>query len=181
MGPILLVMTEESRASKEVVRDVLLDINRARAGLHRTRDGWIYLMCMKEKFWEILAERIDRRDLMNDPRFASQTARRQNRKELTEELDAAMSRKTTQDWLAILGGAIPAAPIYNVDQAFENPFMATTGMVTSVAHPQAPDLKVLASPLKIDGARPPKAACPPLGSGNNRLLDEARSDARSVP
>lgn len=148
----------------------------------RTRDGWIYVMCMKDKFWETLAERIDRTDLLADPRFATQASRRQHRDALTLELDEAMGRRTTQDWLTILAGAIPAAPIYAVDEAFENPFMQQTGMVTTVLHPAAPDLKVLASPLKIDGLRPSKTACAPLGSGNERYFAQraAAAGARSV-
>ena len=138
----------------------------------RTQDGWIYVMCMKDKFWEILAERTGRPDLIADPRFASQAARLENRDELTTELDAAMSAKTTREWLDVLAGAIPAAPIYDVAEAFTNPFMTAIGMVTSVSHPALGDMKVLATPLKLDGERPAKAACPPLGSGNERYLGQ---------
>ena len=41
----------------------------------RTRDGWIYVMCMKDKFWEVLAEKIGRPELVKDPRFATGAAR----------------------------------------------------------------------------------------------------------
>lgn len=140
----------------------------------RTADGWIYVMCMKEKFWEILAERVGRPELISDARFSTQQARRVNREALTAELDAAMSRKTTREWLAVLAGAIPVAPIYGVEEAFTNPFMAETAMVTEVTHPSAGRLKVLASPLKVDSERPPKAACVPLGADNERLLAPLR-------
>jgi crotonobetainyl-CoA:carnitine CoA-transferase CaiB-like acyl-CoA transferase len=136
----------------------------------RTRDGWIYVMCMKDKFWEIFAERIDRPDLVEDPRFASQKARLEHRAELTAILDQAMSTRTTDEWLSLLRGTIPTAPIYRVDEAFANPFMAETGMVTAIDHPVGGKLKVLASPLKIDGRRPGKAPCPPLGADNASLL-----------
>lgn len=136
----------------------------------RTGDGWIYVMCMKDKFWEILAERIGRAELITDPRFATPAARLENRPALTDELDRAMSLRTTNEWLAVLGGAIPAAPIYRVDEAFTNPFMVETGMMTSVDHPVAGELRVLSSPLKIDGVRPEKTACAPLGADNARYL-----------
>lgn len=136
----------------------------------RTADGWIYVMCMKEKFWRILCERIERMDLLTDPRFATQEGRRQNRAALTDELDATMTTRTTREWLSVLTGAIPAAPIYNVAEAFANPFMQKTGMVTSVRHPHADALKVLSCPLKIDGVRPAKSACAGLGADNDSLL-----------
>ncbi|WP_341989689.1 CoA transferase [Azorhizobium sp. AG788] len=149
----------------------------------KTKDGWIYVMCMKEKFWQVLCERIGRRDLLTDVRFATQLARRDHRAALTTELDASMQARTTQEWLSVLTGAIPAAPIFDVAEAFSNPFMAETAMVTSVHHPHAETLRVLACPLKIDGARPAKAACSSLGADNERLLtplhrrEEARHEA----
>lgn len=146
----------------------------------RTKDGWIYVMCMKDKFWEALALRIGRADLIADPRFSSQEARRGNRDALTVELDAAMALRTTEEWLSVLSGGIPVAPIYSVPDAFSNNFMAEAGMVTAVRHPAAPNLQVLASPLKINGKRPPKSACPPLGSGNERYLAELAARGREL-
>ncbi|MDB5591570.1 CoA transferase [Enterovirga sp.] len=143
----------------------------------RTADGWIYLMCMKDKFWEVLVDRIGRPELKADPRLCSQAARRANRDLMTRELDAAMSARTTDAWLEIFAGAIPAAPIYAVDEAFQNPFMAETGMVTAVDHPAAGSLKVLSTPLRVNGERPAKAACPPLGADNARYLDAPSRDA----
>ncbi|MBN8938960.1 MAG: CoA transferase [Rhizobiales bacterium] len=135
-----------------------------------TQDGWIYVMCMKDKFWRTYAALIGHGELIEDPRFSSAQARLRNRASLTGILDAAMSKRTTAAWLEILKGSIPVAPVYRVDEAFANPFMAETGMVSDVDHPVAGRLKVLSSPLKIDGRRPGKAACPPLGADNERYL-----------
>ena len=35
-----------------------------------TRDGWVLVMCMKEKFWQRLTELLGRPDLARDPRYA---------------------------------------------------------------------------------------------------------------
>jgi crotonobetainyl-CoA:carnitine CoA-transferase CaiB-like acyl-CoA transferase len=70
----------------------------------RTRDGWIYLMCMKEKFWHALAERIGHPEYITDARFATPDARRANRADLTRVLDEAMSTRTTAEWLDVLTG-----------------------------------------------------------------------------
>ncbi len=37
--------------------------------LYKTGDGWIYLMCNKEKFFGILCDLIDRAAWKTDPRF----------------------------------------------------------------------------------------------------------------
>lgn len=135
----------------------------------RTKDGWIYVMCMKEKFWEVLARRVGHPEYLEDARFATAAARMKNRDELTVVLDEAMCRKTTAEWLDILRGHLPAAPIYNVAQATANPFVEAAGMVRHVPHPAKPDFRMLANPLKIDGKRLEQRVCSPLGADNEAL------------
>ncbi|MCC7272402.1 MAG: CoA transferase [Alphaproteobacteria bacterium] len=140
----------------------------------RTSDGWIYVMCMTDRFWELLADRLDRSDLKADARFATQAARRDNRDALTAALDAEFARRTTSEWLAHLQGTLPVAPVNDVAQALANPFVAETGMVASVPHPARPDFRVLASPLRIDGERPAQRIGPALGA-DDHILRETRS------
>jgi crotonobetainyl-CoA:carnitine CoA-transferase CaiB-like acyl-CoA transferase len=136
----------------------------------RTSDGWIYLMCMKEKDWQTLARLVGHPEHISDPRFATAAARRRHRAELTQALDATMSRKTTAEWLDVLTGHIPVGPVYDVAQAVANPFVETVGMVRNVPHPAKPDFKMLANPLKIDGKRLEQKVCAPLGADNEALL-----------
>lgn len=143
----------------------------------RTKDGWVYVMCMKEKFWEELASRVGRPELIADERFATPAARRAHRSELTRALDDAMSKRTSAEWLEILTGHIPIAPINDLGRAFANPFMETVGMVTTVPHPAKPDFKMLSNPLKIDGVRASQAVCSALGADNSALLGSGQAVA----
>ena len=43
--------------------------------LYRTADGWIFIMCNKQKFWPVLCGKLDRPKWANDPRFATFKAR----------------------------------------------------------------------------------------------------------
>jgi crotonobetainyl-CoA:carnitine CoA-transferase CaiB-like acyl-CoA transferase len=136
----------------------------------RTKDGWIYVMCMKEKFWEALATLIGHPEYIADARFATAAARRRHREELTRVLDEAMSERTTAEWLEVLTGHLPVGPVYDVAQAVANPFVETVGMVRPVPHPVKPDFKMLANPLKIDGRRLEQTVCSGLGADNASLL-----------
>jgi crotonobetainyl-CoA:carnitine CoA-transferase CaiB-like acyl-CoA transferase len=142
----------------------------------RTADGWIYVMCMKDKFADELLSAIGDETLSSDPRFASQASRRAHRQELTEALDAAMSRQPTAHWLALLQGRVPVAPIYDVAEAFASPFLDEAEMVNTVAHPEKPDLQVLANPIRIDGERLSQRACSALGADDEALLASAHSE-----
>jgi crotonobetainyl-CoA:carnitine CoA-transferase CaiB-like acyl-CoA transferase len=135
-----------------------------------TADGWIFIMCMTEKFWRTLCDVIGRADLPEDDRFATADRRREHRDALTAVLDVELRKQTTEHWLAQLTGKIPIAPVYDLAQALDAPFTRHTGMVRTIAHPARPDLRVLANPLKLDGVRPEQRACAALGADNATLL-----------
>ena len=141
--------------------------------LLRTSDGWIFVMCMTEKFWQALLGNLGRMDLASDVRFATPDARRRNRDELTEVLDSEFARRTTQQWLERLQGLLPAAPVYDLAQALDNPYAGTIGMVRTLPHPARPDFRVLANPIKLDGLRLPSRKAPGLGEHTDDLLREA--------
>ena len=63
--------------------------------LYRTADGWIYIMCNKEKFWPALCGKLDRPEWIADPRFVTFRERLENRETITEILDDALSSRTT--------------------------------------------------------------------------------------
>jgi crotonobetainyl-CoA:carnitine CoA-transferase CaiB-like acyl-CoA transferase len=140
--------------------------------LFRTGDGWIFVMCMTGKFWQALVEQVGRADLASDPRFATPTDRRRNRDELTRVLDQEFSRATTRQWLDRLQGLLPAAPVYDLPQALDNPYAHSVGMVRSLPHPQRPDFRVLSNPIKLDGQRLPARPAPALGEHTDELLRE---------
>lgn len=131
----------------------------------KTKDGWAMLMCQTPKFWEEFCRRTGCADLLDRAEFKDIPARRANRQLLSDTLDAVLSKRTTAEWLEILGGHVPFAPITNLDQALDNPFVAEIGMVENVDHPDAKDgtLRLLSSPIRINGERPKGTRAPKLG------------------
>ena len=61
-----------------------------------TADGWVFIMCMTDKFFGELARVIGRPDLMTDPRFGSPSSRQSNRDALTEIIDSELRRETNE-------------------------------------------------------------------------------------
>jgi crotonobetainyl-CoA:carnitine CoA-transferase CaiB-like acyl-CoA transferase len=138
---------------------------------YRTQDGWLFLMCQKEKFFRALCTRIGRDDLPADPRFATFATRLAHRDALTAELDATLMTRTTAAWMEILGGAVPAAPVLDVAQALSNPFVAERGAVADFARPEGGDpVRMLASPLRVGDADLPRRAAPALGADTDEVL-----------
>jgi len=140
--------------------------------MFKTADGWIFIMCMLEKFWLAMLDVMQRQDLGRDPRFADMAARRRNRDSLTVELDAAFSTASTAVWLTRLQGVLPVAPVYDMAQALENPYLKDIGMLRTTPHPRRQDLRTLVNPIKLDGNRLPGKVCSALGGDNASVLGE---------
>ncbi len=140
--------------------------------LFRTRDGWIFVMCMTQKFWHELMRILAAPEVADDPRFATPELRRQHRDELTPLLDVVFERDTTANWLPQLQGALPAAPVYDMPQALDNPFPISTGMIRTTPHPLRPDFRAFANPIKLDGSRLPSRAGSALGADTVPVLRE---------
>jgi crotonobetainyl-CoA:carnitine CoA-transferase CaiB-like acyl-CoA transferase len=138
--------------------------------MFRSADGWMFVMCQLPKFWTILTEKLQRTDLAQDPRFLTEADRLSNRAELSVLLDGIFVTQPTAHWQALLEGFVPVAPVYQLDQALDNPWLATIGMKDSVAHPDRDDLRVLASPIRVDGKRLPNKAGPLLGQDSDEIL-----------
>lgn len=144
--------------------------------LYRTGDGWIFIMCNKEKFWGVLADAIGRPEWADDPRYKTFKDRLENRETLTEELDAVLSTRSTADWMTAFAGKVPAAPVYDVAQAMDNPFARAQGMIVDTPHPVRGTIQTLACPIRCPGEELPKVAAPRLGQHTTEILRRVRED-----
>lgn len=138
--------------------------------LYRTADGWIYVAAMTDKFWKKLLSALEWPELGDDPRFTTPDARLTNRDALTDVLDGRFGLRSTAEWVDILGDKVPAAPVYDLDQALTNSWLDEAGMINKIQHPVRPTLRVFSNPLKLDGARLPQKAAPPLGRDTAAIL-----------
>lgn len=137
--------------------------------LYKTADGWIYLCCMNQNFWNILLQLIDRAGLGEDPRFATMADRETHRAVLSDTLDAVFGEKSSAQWMDVLKGKIPAAPVQSLDEAVDNPFLEEAGMIQSVRHRTGRDLRFFSNPIRINGERPEQAAAPALDEHGSAL------------
>ena len=130
----------------------------------RTADGWIYVMCMTQKFWLAMLDVLGCEQLQVDERFRTPQSRTEHREALTVALDREFMRQSTAHWLERLSGILPVAPVLGVREALENPFVCETGMVASVPHPGKKDFRLLANPLKFNQKRLSQQPCRPYSS-----------------
>ena len=148
--------------------------------LYTTRDGWIFLMCNKEKFWGDLCGVLGREEWAKDKRFATFKERLEYRAMIQEMLDAELAKKTTAQWLQIFAGKIPAAPINNIAEALDNPFVTERQRIQTLHLPGYGDYRMVAAPVLSGGAQTPDRPAPGLGQHTEELLGDIGYDAARI-
>jgi succinate--hydroxymethylglutarate CoA-transferase len=133
--------------------------------LYKTRDGFIFIMCNKEKFWPVLCERLGRPEWAADPRFRSFKDRLANRDAVDRLLDEALSARTTAEWLQHFAGMVPAAPVNDLKAALDNPFVAERGGIRDYGR-----ARMVAGPVRDGGAEAPQHPAPALGADTDAVL-----------
>jgi len=116
----------------------------------QTSDGYINVGANNQRLWTRLCNAIGREELVEDPRFATNDDRMENRAELAEELEKTLAEKTTDEWVEILLDAgFPAAPIHDYKEVFEDPHTLAREMMVEMDHPVEGKVKGLGIPVKL--------------------------------
>ncbi|MFZ3121290.1 MAG: CoA transferase [Variovorax sp.] len=147
-------------------------------------DGlWIALhMSSPEKFWQGLANAIERPDLFQDPRFANREGRIAHQTEMIALLDGLFRERTRADWCARLEAEdVPHAPMYDTREAMEDPQARHLQLEVSAPHPDGGEWRTIRSPVSFDGERPLDVTAPPtLGADNDRIVEPLRRRLREA-
>jgi crotonobetainyl-CoA:carnitine CoA-transferase CaiB-like acyl-CoA transferase len=140
-----------------------------------TKDGYLNIGGANQKLWEALCEALERPDLAEDPRFATNADRVDHLDELEAELSDIFQNRPTDEWVELLADehGIPAGPVLSVHDALYNEQTAARGVLTEFHHPAVGSIPVVEHPLNFEQAtagfeRPP----PLLGEDTVAMLQE---------
>ncbi|TDC11927.1 CaiB/BaiF CoA transferase family protein [Actinomadura bangladeshensis] len=141
---------------------------------YRCGDGrYVHLACYNDKFFTNLCAALERPDLAEDDRFASNEARLAHRDELDRVIGEHLGELTRDEALERLWAAdVIVGPVNDYDEVFTDPQVLHNGMVVETAHHTGP-LRVTGVPVKLSDTpgsvrRPP----PGLGEHTDEVLAE---------
>ena len=110
-----------------------------------------------------LCEVIGRPELAEDERFATNPDRVANREALIPELQSEFSERPAGEWADDLRAAgVPSGPVNTLADVLADEHLLGSGMLQGLNHPSAGHLKMLASPILIDGERLSIRRPPPI-------------------
>jgi formyl-CoA transferase len=137
-------------------------------------DGWINVGVANDKFWKLFCTAIGHGALASDSRFAKAPDRVVHRVELKQILESIFRQKPRAHWRSVLERAgVPVGEIRTVGEVCEAPQLRERGVVQTVQHPAAGDVRHIASAVRFDDAPPSPARRPPLlGEHTAEVLSE---------
>lgn len=128
------------------------------------RDGReLVITANTERMWQGLCKALGLPELTADPRYATATARLQNKTLLWPSLEAAFLSRDAADWIGPLQEAgVPVALIKTVPEALNDAKDSGRDMIVSLGDGQAAAPCVVGNPVKFVGETPPAPTYPPL-------------------
>ena len=140
----------------------------------RSSDGEVIVACGNDNLFRKFCDAAGCPGLAQDPRFATNGKRVENRAEITRLIQDIFRGKTTAEWLGLLEAAgVPNGPINDVAQVFEEPQVRARGVKIEVEHAAAGKLPLVASPMRFSGTALEYRLPPPLlGEHTDQILRE---------
>ena len=148
------------------------------------KDGkWLALhMSSPEKFWQGLANAIERPEIFRDPRFATREARIDNQEAMIEVLSERFATRSRTEWCnRLLGEDVPHAPMYDTSEALQDPQAQHLQLLVSAQHPTMGEFRTVRPPVSFDGERSLSVLPPPtLGEHNAQIGQMLAGDAHRM-
>jgi crotonobetainyl-CoA:carnitine CoA-transferase CaiB-like acyl-CoA transferase len=145
-------------------------------GTFEASDGPMNLAPATPAMWVKLCSLLGLEALVEDPRFIGNAERTRNRAALKALIEDALSSRTRMEWTRImLDNGIPAGPINDLADIFEDAQVEACNLVQSIPHPVVGDLKLVASPMTFSGHSPEesfRSAPPVFGQHTAQVLSD---------
>jgi crotonobetainyl-CoA:carnitine CoA-transferase CaiB-like acyl-CoA transferase len=129
-----------------------------------------------EKNWISYTDAMGMPELRDDPRFKEKLPRDENYPALHAELSRQVKSQPRDFWLKrLIKQDVPCAPIYGLTEVFDDPLVASLGMLHTVRDPWGKDRKVVGTGVRMSEstvATPSRA--PLMGENTREILAELK-------
>lgn len=156
--------------------------NAPAADIVRTRDGHVVLSAYSEDHWARFCRLMQRAELIDDPRFATNARRVANRPALREVLHDCLSHLSSEECVALLGAnQIVTGAIRDYAQVLESPDVQDNELIVEVRSESGEIYRSLGLPYRFaESARRQTRPAPALGENSEEILREAGYDEAQI-
>ncbi len=147
-----------------------------------TKDGYLCVMVSTHAQWARLYALFGQPELIDDPRFATATARTENIVTAYAIVTASMKQKTNAEWLVLLKQAdLPHGPANSLEELRRDPYLNEVGFFQAVEHPTEGPMTMLGIPVSYSATPATiRRLAPRLGEHTHEVLREAGLSAAEI-
>jgi crotonobetainyl-CoA:carnitine CoA-transferase CaiB-like acyl-CoA transferase len=140
-----------------------------------TADGYVVLSVGNDPTFKRFCDAFGLSHLLDDPRFATNAARVENRQLVTDTLTPTLQSHPTAWWVEQLEALkVGCGPINTLADVFADPQVQARQAVVHMPHPATPDgVRVIANPVRLSETPVAYRVSPPLlGEHTDAVLSE---------
>ena len=140
----------------------------------RASDGFFTLGATTARNWEACCDAFGLQPLKQDPRFAKNHLRHQNRRELIPLIEDVTEKRPARHWVeALTEAGVPCGLLQTYDQVFHDPHLTARGFFADAPHSKLGPMKQIGSPMRLSDTPPRmERAGPLLGEHSAQVLSE---------
>jgi crotonobetainyl-CoA:carnitine CoA-transferase CaiB-like acyl-CoA transferase len=147
----------------------------------KTNDGYLMVGADGQSIWARCAEALGHPAWCEDPRFATNQRRVENRDALETVMNAVLSTNTTDHWVAVLEAAGgPCGRVNNYAQMLADPQVRHRGLVQDASDPELGEVPHIRTPIKIGEGVRVRTVAPKLGEHNAEIFDRLGLSAAEI-
>ena len=149
---------------------------------YKTRDGFLALLPYSDSNWRKFFELAGEPQIMDDPRFTTFAARQHHFREVWDEIERQVARKTNAEWLELLSKEdVPFSVVNSLEDLPNDPHLNSVNFWTIADHPTEGKLRLPANPVKMSASPPEVTLLPPtLGQHSTEILAELGYQAARI-
>lgn len=123
--------------------------------VYNAKDGEIVIAGANDSLFAKLARIIDREDMLNDPRYNTNPARINHRKDVDDAISNWVKKRNKSEIEQIMNEAkIPSAPIKTVGELVSDPHIEARNMLIELEDPKLGKIKYPGNPIKLQATPP---------------------------
>lgn len=140
----------------------------------KTKSGYFTIGAGSDDQFKALCKFLKIDELAENTKFITNKDRVNNREELINILSEILATKSNNDWMEVFNDApFPVGPVNSMKEVFNDAHIKEIGLVKTLEHPIAGDVKVVGPPVVYSEARNEARTAPPtLGQHTDDVLRE---------
>ena len=178
MAPTYVAGTAAARTGSAYVTSVPSDLYPCLPG---GPNDYLYILLAAKQHWESLLRAISREDLLDDPRYARQSARNARPEETRAIIRAwTITRDKFEAMEHLSKFGVPCGAVLDTAELLANEQLRASGMIVDHHHPQWGDIRVPGCPIRIEGFTARLEPAPALGAHTAEVMDEVERTTDST-